>query len=93
MEAVERTIQGNRRIFIQAATGIGKTMAVLFPAVRSIAERAGAKVFYLTARTTGRLAAEKALEELRTAGPAPEEPLPDRQGKGLLQPGVRLQSG
>jgi DNA excision repair protein ERCC-2 len=68
MEAVERTIQGNRRIFIQAATGIGKTMAVLFPAVRSIAERAGVKVFYLTARTTGRLAAEKASEELRQRG-------------------------
>jgi DNA excision repair protein ERCC-2 len=68
VEAVYRTIQDGRRIFIQAATGIGKTMAVLFPAVRSLADRAGSKVFYLTARTTARMAAEKALDELRARG-------------------------
>jgi len=68
VNAVNRTIQGAGRIFIQAATGIGKTMAVLFPAVRSLADRACAKVFYLTARTTGRLVAEKALDELRARG-------------------------
>ena len=55
-------------MFIQAATGIGKTMAVLFPAVKTIADGGTAKIFYLTARTTGRLAAEKALDELRTRG-------------------------
>jgi Rad3-related DNA helicase len=66
--AVARSIQDSGRIFIQAATGIGKTMAVLFPAVKSIADHASAKVFYLTARTTGRMAAEKALEELRGRG-------------------------
>jgi DNA excision repair protein ERCC-2 len=65
MQAVERSIKGDGRIFIQAATGIGKTMAVLFPAARSIAARPAGKVFYLTARTTGRLAAEKAIDELR----------------------------
>jgi DNA excision repair protein ERCC-2 len=68
MDAVAQTIQGADRIFIQAATGIGKTMAVLFPAVRALAEDRADKVFYLTARTTGRLAAEKALGELRASG-------------------------
>ena len=68
VDAVYQTIQGGGRIFIQAATGIGKTMAVLFPAVRTLADRTSDKVFYLTARTTGRLAAEKALDELRTRG-------------------------
>ena len=68
MEAAAKTIQAYGRMFIQAATGIGKTMAVLFPATRSIAERTSSKVFYLTARTTGRLAAEKALDELRAHG-------------------------
>ncbi len=68
VDAVGRTIQEAGRIFIQAATGIGKTMAVLFPAVCSVAERAGSKVFYLTARTTTRMAAEKALDELRARG-------------------------
>ncbi len=66
--AVRRTIQAAGRVFIQAATGIGKTMAVLFPAVCSIPEHVGAKVFYLTARTTTRMAAEKALDELRARG-------------------------
>ena len=68
VDAVFQTIQGGGRIFIQAATGIGKTMAVLFPAVRTLADRTSDKVFYLTARTTGRLAAEKALDELQTRG-------------------------
>jgi DNA excision repair protein ERCC-2 len=68
LDAVSRTLRKAGRIFIQAATGIGKTMAVLFPAVRSIADGACAKVFYLTARTTGRLAAEKALVEMRARG-------------------------
>jgi DNA excision repair protein ERCC-2 len=68
VDAVFQTIQGGDRIFIQAATGIGKTMAVLFPAVRTLTDRTSNKVFYLTARTTGRLAAEKALGELRTRG-------------------------
>jgi len=68
VDAVFQTIQGGDRIFIQAATGIGKTMAVLFPAVRTLTDRTSDKVFYLTARTTGRLAAEQALGELRTRG-------------------------
>ncbi len=68
VDAVYEAIQEAGRIFIQAATGIGKTMAVLFPAVRTMADRACAKVFYLTARTTGRLAAEKAVDELRARG-------------------------
>jgi len=68
VDAVLRSIQDGGRIFIQAATGIGKTMAVLFPAVRAIGGRACAKVFYLTARTTTRMAAEKALNELRARG-------------------------
>jgi DNA excision repair protein ERCC-2 len=68
LAAVERTLHAGGRSFIQAATGIGKTMAVLLPAVQSLAAQAVEKVFYLTARTTGRLAAEKALDELRARG-------------------------
>jgi len=68
LDAVFQTIQEGARIFIQAATGIGKTMAVLFPAVRTIAAHVCSKVFYLTARTTGRLAAQKAVDELRSRG-------------------------
>ena len=62
---VYRTIKNKSQLLVQAATGIGKTMAVVFPAIKSIAEGISTKIFYLTARTTGRIAAEKALDELR----------------------------
>ncbi len=65
---VYRTIQNDGQQLIQAATGIGKTMAAIFPAVKAIGEGLTTKIFYLTARTTGRFAAEYALEELRNAG-------------------------
>ncbi len=63
--AVYRTIKNGGQLLAQAATGIGKTMAVIFPAAKAMAEGLNAKIFYLTARTTGRIAAEKALDELR----------------------------
>jgi DNA excision repair protein ERCC-2 len=60
-----RTIKNGGHLLVQAATGIGKTMAAMFSAVKAIGEGISTKIFYLTARTTGRIAAEKALEELR----------------------------
>ena len=65
---VYRRIKNGDQLLAQAATGIGKTMAAVFPAVKSIAEGHCTKIFYLTARTTGRMAAEKALDELRCKG-------------------------
>ena len=66
MEAVETSIVENQQLLIQAATGIGKTMAIVFPAIKSIPQRQAAKVFYLTARTTGKSAAEDAFDLLKT---------------------------
>jgi DNA excision repair protein ERCC-2 len=63
--SVYRTIKDGRQLLIQAATGIGKTMAAVFPAIKAIAEGISSKIFYLTARTTGRITAEKALDHLR----------------------------
>ncbi len=65
---VYRTIKNESQLLVQAATGIGKTMAAVFPAVKAIAEGISTKIFYLTARTTGRIAAEKALDDLRQGG-------------------------
>ena len=62
---IYRAIKNGDQFLVQAATGIGKTMAAIFPAVKAIPEGLNTKVFYLTARTTGRIAAEKALDELR----------------------------
>jgi DNA excision repair protein ERCC-2 len=66
--AVYRTIKNQSRLLIQAATGIGKTMAAVFPAIKAIGEELSSKIFYLTARTTGRTVAEKALDDLRAGG-------------------------
>jgi len=63
-----RAMHNQAQLLVEAATGIGKTMAVLYPAVKSIAKSAGQKIFYLTARTTGQMVAEKALHELRANG-------------------------
>ena len=63
-----RTIHNGRQLLVQAATGIGKTIAVIYPAVKSLAESQDQKIFYLTARTTGQMVAEKAIAELRAKG-------------------------
>lgn len=55
-------------LLCQAPTGIGKTMSVLFPALKAL--QAGGPVFYLTARGTTRTAAENALDILRLHAPA-----------------------
>jgi DNA excision repair protein ERCC-2 len=65
---VYRAIKDGTRLMVQAATGIGKTMAVLFPAIKARGQGKGAKIFFLTARTTGRAAAEQAMDELRQKG-------------------------
>ena len=66
--AVYKTIHGSRKLFAQAPTGIGKTIAALFPAVKALGSDLAAKIFYLTAKTSGRLVAEQTLDDLRQAG-------------------------
>jgi DNA excision repair protein ERCC-2 len=57
------------QLFCQAPTGIGKTLSALFPALKAMAAGNGDKLFYLTARTTARAAAENALSLLLQAQP------------------------
>ena len=65
---VYRTIARKKRLFIQAPTGVGKTMSVLFPAVKAMEQGLGDKLFYLTAKTITRTVAEDALDLLREKG-------------------------
>ena len=57
-----------KQLFIQAPTGIGKTMAAIFPAVRAVGEGHGDKIFYLTAKTITRTVAEEAFSILKEKG-------------------------
>lgn len=63
-----RAMERGEFLFIQAPTGIGKTMSVLFPAVKAVGEGLGDKIFYLTAKTITRTVAEEAMEILREKG-------------------------
>lgn len=65
---VYRAIRDQKQLLVQAATGIGKTMGTLFPAVKALSILENPTIFYLTARTTGRLAAQKAFAVMRAAG-------------------------
>ena len=65
---VYRTILRKKQLFIQAPTGVGKTMATVFPAVKAIGEGLGEKLFYLTAKTITRIVAENAFQTLKQQG-------------------------
>lgn len=49
--AVFLSIRSGKKLFAQAPTGVGKTVSVLFPAVKSLYEK-NAKIFYLTAKSS-----------------------------------------
>lgn len=65
---VYRAIARKRNLYIQAPTGIGKTLSVLFPALKAMGEGIGEKIFYLTAKTVARKAAEDGFAVLRKQG-------------------------
>jgi DNA excision repair protein ERCC-2 len=64
---VYKAVRSNDRLFVQSPTGVGKTIGTLFPAVKAMGQGLAAKIFYLTAKTSGRLVAEKALDDMRQA--------------------------
>lgn len=66
--SVYKTIRMQKKLFIQAPTGVGKTMSTVFPAVKAIGENLGDKLFYLTAKTITRTVAEEAFAILRSKG-------------------------
>lgn len=67
-ETTYKCIAQGGQLLLQAPTGIGKTAAVLYPAVKALDEEKHDRIVYLTARTVGRRAAEQTLDEFRRAG-------------------------
>ena len=80
-EAVYRAAQGGRCLLAQAPTGIGKTMGTLFPLLKAAAPHKLDKVFFLTAKTSGRQVALQALERLGAALPASAGAAPEPAAK------------
>ncbi|MCH5254977.1 MAG: ATP-dependent DNA helicase [Lachnospiraceae bacterium] len=65
---VYRTIYHKRKLFIEAPTGVGKTISTVFPAVKAMGEGLAEKIFYLTAKTITRTVAEDTFQLLRENG-------------------------
>lgn len=55
---VYRTLIREKKVFIEAPTGVGKTISTVFPAVKAVGEEKLEKLFYLTAKTIARTVAE-----------------------------------
>jgi DNA excision repair protein ERCC-2 len=67
-EAVYRAATNGRCLMAQAPTGIGKTIGTLFPLLKATAGRLD-KIFYLTAKSSGRKLALDAVRQLRRKTP------------------------
>lgn len=64
-EAVYKSLCTARSLLTQAPTGVGKTLATLFPALKAAATKQLDRIFFLTAKTTGRALALDALHKLQ----------------------------
>ena len=66
--SVYNTIKQKEILFIQAATGIGKTISTIYPALKSIQKGYISKIMYLTAKTITRSVAEDTTKKLYHTG-------------------------
>ena len=66
--AVYLAMKQHANAVVEAPTGIGKTAAALYGALKALGKGYVTAIFYLTARTTGRRAAEDALDLMRAQG-------------------------
>lgn len=60
-----RAIKSHKRLIVQAPTGTGKTIAALYPALKSIGNGEADKIFYLTGKTTTALSALNAIDIMK----------------------------
>ena len=65
---VYRTISRGKNLFIQAPTGVGKTISTIFPAVKAVGEELADRIFYLTAKTITATVAKETFGLLREQG-------------------------
>lgn len=63
--SVYRSIARGKNLFIQAPTGVGKTLSTVYPGLKAMGEGYGEKLFYLTAKTITRSVAEETFALLR----------------------------
>ncbi|MDZ7686507.1 MAG: hypothetical protein U5O39_17230 [Gammaproteobacteria bacterium] len=86
--SVYRALRDGGETVIEAPTGIGKTMAALYPALRSLSSLDYDKIFFLTAKGSGRAAAREAIEDLRGEGLALTDVSLVAKEQACFNPGV-----
>lgn len=65
---VYKSILRKKKLFIEAPTGVGKTISTVFPSVKAMGEGIAEKIFYLTAKTITRTVAEDTFKLLCSNG-------------------------
>ncbi len=65
LKDVYLTILHEKKLFLEAPTGSGKTIGTIFPTVKAIGEEKADRLFYLTAKTITRTVAEQTFQLLR----------------------------
>lgn len=65
---VYQTIYHKKKLFLEAPTGVGKTISTIYPALKAMSKRMGDKIFYLTAKTITRTVADETFRLLRDRG-------------------------
>lgn len=68
VKQVYYTIYHSKKLFLEAPTGVGKTLATLYPSLEAMGKGMGSTLFYLTAKTITRTVAEDAVSVLRSKG-------------------------
>lgn len=68
-ESVYKTAKLKRSLMIQATTGIGKTLGTLFPLLKAMPETKLDKIFFLTAKSSGREIGLNAIRTIQKSNP------------------------
>lgn len=68
-ETVYKAVSTGRCLLAQATTGIGKTLATLFPLLKAVVPQQLDKILFLTAKTPGRQLALDAVRQLQRSQP------------------------
>ena len=65
---VYQTIYHQKKLFLEAPTGVGKTISTVFPAIKAVGKGFSDRIFYLTAKTITRTVADDTFALLREKG-------------------------
>lgn len=65
---IYQTISEHKKLYLEAPTGVGKTISAMYPAIKAMGEGKADRLFYLTAKTVTGAVARDTLDLLRKDG-------------------------